>query len=65
MVKLGCCTEEQTFTECYESELLFEMWKYLSFQNKQSTASTEEELPTDRLKLFCMVILRVAEAKVL
>lgn len=34
MVKLGCCTEEQTFTECYESELLFEMWKYLSFQNK-------------------------------
>lgn len=34
MVKLGCCSEEQTFTECYESELLFEMWKYLTSFNK-------------------------------
>jgi hypothetical protein len=30
MVKLGCCSEEQTFTECAESDHLFQMWKHLS-----------------------------------
>jgi hypothetical protein len=64
MVKLGCCTEEQTFTECLESQLLFEMWKYLS-QDHDFLKNNHDELLTDRLKLFTMVILRVAEAKVL
>lgn len=49
--------------ECAESELLFEMWKFLS-QDQHHTQS-DNDLPTDRLKLFCMVILRVAEPKVL
>lgn len=30
MVRLGCCTEEHTVTDCLESELLFDMWKILT-----------------------------------
>ena len=64
MVRLGCCSEEQTFTECSESELLFEMWRFLS-QDQDALRTEDEDLPTDRLKLFAMVILRVAEPRVL
>lgn len=64
MVRLGCCNEEQTFTECPESELLFQMWKHLS-QDHDFLRSDHDELPVDRLKLFLMVILRVAEAPIL
>jgi hypothetical protein len=64
MVRLGCCREEDTFNECAESDLLFEMWKYLS-QDHDFIKSDHDELPIDRLKLFLMVILRVAEARVL
>lgn len=64
MVRLGCCSEEQTFTECAESDHLFQMWKHLS-QDHDFLRSDHDELPTDRLKLFLMVILRVAEARVL
>jgi len=64
MVRLGSCTEENTFNECPESELLFEMWKYLS-KDHDFLLSDHDELPIDRLKLFLMVILRVAEARVL
>ena len=42
------------------------MWKHLATTSLgQSTTSLDQELPTDRLKLFTMVILRVAEARVL
>lgn len=64
MVRLGCCSEEQTFSECPESELLYEMWKFLS-RNQDLLRSDDDELPTDRLKLFTMVTLRVAEPRVL
>jgi hypothetical protein len=40
------------------------MWKNLS-QDHDFLRSDHDELPTDRLKLFLMVVLRVAEAKVL
>lgn len=67
MVRLGCCTEVQTFSECPESELLYEMWKFLSQASNQFISGdiTDEDLQTDRLKLFAMVILRVAEPRVL
>ena len=64
MVRLGCCSEEHTFTECNESELLFEMWRFLS-QDQDLLISEDYDMPTDRLKLFAMVILRVAEPRVL
>ena len=65
MIKLGCCTEEQSFTESNEGELLFEMWKYLSSEQTVLKNVEDEDIPTDRLKLFTMIILRVAEARVL
>jgi hypothetical protein len=65
MVRLGCCREEQTFTECQESALLFDMWKYLSSGHDFLHNSEDDELSVDSLKLFLMVILRVAEARVL
>jgi hypothetical protein len=40
------------------------MWKYLS-QDHNFLTSDQDELSTDRLKLFIMIILKVAEAKVL
>jgi hypothetical protein len=45
------------------------MWKHLSNQNdptsNQQYISTDDDLNTDKVKLFVMVILRVAEARVL
>ena len=66
MVRLGCCTEEHTFTECHESNLLFEMWKMLTKDTSDILSRTDDSyLSTDRLKLFAMIILKVAEARVL
>lgn len=40
------------------------MWKYLTNASDLSS-ETDNDLPTDRLKLFAMVILRVAEPRIL
>ena len=68
MVRLGCCTEEQSFSQAghdsVEATLLFEMWKLLTNSN-DLLSEVDNDLPTDSLKLFCMVVLRVAEPRIL
>jgi hypothetical protein len=56
MAKLGCCRED--CTEGPESEMLYNMWVYLAGEEA-------EEVLTDKIKLFSMVILRVAEPRIL
>lgn len=64
MVRLGCVTESQYFSEGFpESEKLFEMWTYLA--NGGDSANAENEIPIDKLKLFSMVVLKVAEPAIL
>lgn len=56
MARLGCCQEEPA--EGPESHMLYNMWVYLAGEDS-------EEVLTDKLKLFSMVILRVAEPRIL
>lgn len=56
MAKLGCCRGD--CTEGPESEMLYNMWVYLAGEEA-------EEVLTDKIKLFSMVILRVAEPRIL
>ena len=56
MARLGCCHEE--VAEGPESHMLYNMWLYLAGEEA-------EEVLTDKLKLFSMVILRVAEPRIL
>jgi hypothetical protein len=64
MVRLGCASEEQTLCETLECALLFEMWKYLA-EDEELKKGDFDKLNTDSLKLFLMVILRVADGKML